>query len=426
MFPKFINIRQHHPARPEILDIPAAVHETIEGCGADMSTLSGKTVGIAVGSRGIKNIYIIVRAAADEVKHAGGVPKVFAAMGSHGGGTPEGQREVLAALGVTEESTGCEIITGVDSVYYGMGENGTEVYANPIALGFDRVILINRIKMHTDFEDITESGIYKLMAVGLGNPKGAGIIHACSHTVGYGAAIRNAGRVILDRLPVIFALAITENWKHETDSIEAILPENLLETEKRILKEVKAGAIALPLKVFDVLIIEQAGKQFSGTTIDTKVVGRIRIAGEREPEFPKIKNIAVLDFTKESHGNAMGLGIADIISRRAYDNINIADTSLTGVTSTCLDQAKIPCVAPDDKTAIETCFRASGITEPENAEMVLIRNTSELEYMAVSMAAYERLSDRDDIEALGEPYELEFSEDGALTDKLPVHDIFIK
>lgn len=418
MFPKFINIRQHHKARPEIKDIPQAVRDTVNKCGADMSGLSGKTVGIAVGSRGIKNIDIIVKSTVDEVRHAGGTPVVFAAMGSHGGGTADGQREVLAALGVTEESIGCKIRTGIESVYYGIGANGNEVFANPIALEFDKIILINRIKMHTDFEDVTESGIYKLMAVGLGNPKGAGIIHACSHTVGYGEAIRNAGNVILNKLPVLFALAVTENWKHETDSIEAILPENLLETEKRILKEVKAGAIALPLRVFDILIIEQAGKQFSGTTVDTKVVGRIRIAGEKEPEFPKIKNIAVLDFTKESHGNAMGLGIVDIISRRAYDNINITDTSLTGVTSTCLDQAKIPCVAPDDRTAIETCFRACGITEPESAEIMLIRNTSELEYMAVSMNAYEKLKENDDIEAIGAFYELEFDINGRMIDPL--------
>ena len=418
MFPKFINICQHHKARPEIKDIPQAVRDTVNKCGADMSGLSGKTVGIAVGSRGIKNIDIIVKSTVDEVRHAGGIPIVFAAMGSHGGGTAKGQREVLEALGVTEESVGCEIRTGTDSVYYGTGANGTEVFANPIALEFDKIILINRIKMHTDFEDVTESGIYKLMAVGLGNPKGAGIIHACSHTVGYGEAIRNAGNVILSKLPVLFALAVTENWKHETDSIEAILPENLLETEKRILKEVKARAIALPLKAFDILIIEQAGKQFSGTTVDTKVVGRIRIAGEKEPEFPKIKNIAVLDFTKESHGNAMGLGIVDIISRRAYDNINITDTSLTGVTSTCLDQAKIPCVAPDDRTAIETCFRACGITEPENSEIMLIRNTSELEYMAVSMAAYKKLKENDDIEAIGAFYELEFDINGRMIDPL--------
>ena len=253
MFPKFINIRQHHKARPEIKDIPQAVRDAVNKCGADMSGLSGNTVGIAVGSRGIKNIDIIVKSIVDEVRHAGGIPVVFAAMGSHGGGTAKGQREVLEALGVTEESVGCEIRTGTDSVYYGIGANGTEVFANPIALEFDKIILINRIKMHTDFEDVTESGIYKLMAVGLGNPKGAGIIHACSHTVGYGEAIRNAGNVILNKLPVLFALAVTENWKHETDSIEAILPENLLETEKRILKEVKAGAIALPLKAFDIL-----------------------------------------------------------------------------------------------------------------------------------------------------------------------------
>ncbi|MDD5923093.1 MAG: DUF362 domain-containing protein [Eubacteriales bacterium] len=417
MFPKFIMIRQEHPSE-KLTNVSEAIRVTMkENVGETiLSDLREKRVGIAVGSRGITNLPDIVRTLVQIVRDYGGEPIVFAAMGSHGDGQAKGQREVLASLGITEDAVGATIETCAESVSYGFTEDGMEVYGNSLALQYDRIILMNRIKEHTDFEDITESGIFKLMAIGIGNPKGARIVHSHAISEGYGPVIRNAGALILKKLPVSFALAVTENWKHETDSVEAILPENLLEAEMRILAGVKKRAIRLPVDQFDSLIVEEAGKQFSGTCIDTKVVGRIMIRGQKEPESPKIKTIAVLDVTEETHGNTMGLGIADVITRRLFDKINIHATGLTGMTSSCLLQAKIPCVVPTDQDAIDAAFTACGTLNFEDVDSVLIRNTSSLEYLCVSEHLFEKLKRENrferDLRVCGEPFPLSFDDAG--------------
>ncbi|MCD8036594.1 MAG: nickel-dependent lactate racemase, partial [Clostridiales bacterium] len=403
MFPKFVMIKQNYKAE-KLDDLGAEIRNTIAKSGYDMKELDGKTVGIAVGSRGISNISTIVREIVSTVKEAGGKPIVFAAMGSHGNGTAEGQREMLASLGVTEENIGTDIRTCADGVYYGTTDNGLDVYGNPLAMEFDKVILVNRIKPHTDFEDITESGIFKLMAIGIGNPKGADAVHFNALTLGYGEAIRSAGGLILKKLPVAFAIAITENWKHETNSLTAILPENLLEMESKILAQIKEGMVRLPADKFDTLIVNEAGKDISGTCVDTKVVGRIMIAGQAEPEKPKIRTIAVLDFTDASHGNSMGLGVVDVITRRVFDKINIDATSLTGITSKCLLQAKIPCVAKNDSEAIAAAFMGSGVKD--NIKAAIIKNTNALEYVAVSEALYEEIKDKKPLRKLESPLSL--------------------
>ena len=418
-FPRFIKIRQVKPAE-HIEDIEAAVRaavkKLVDAGKLDLQCFAGKTTGIAVGSRGIANLPVIVRTMVKIVKEAGGTPVIFAAMGSHGDGMAEGQREVLASLGITEEAIGAGIRTCADSVEYGVGENGTVIYGNPLALEFDEIILFNRIKEHTDFEDITESGIYKLMAIGIGNPAGARIIHtgAICHGRGYGPCIREAGNVMLKKLPVAFALAVTENWKHQTDYVEAIDPKELLEAESRILAASKKAAGRLPVEELDSLIVQECGKQYSGTTIDTKVVGRIMIQGQKEPESPRIRTIAVLDVTEETHGNTMGLGIADVITRRLFDKINIHATGLTGFTSSCVLQAKIPCVVPDDRTAMDVAFTVAGREPMEETDAIYIHDTTALEYMYVSEHLWNQIRDREDIETLGTLQELSFDEEGAL------------
>lgn len=414
MFPKFVMIKQNYEAK-RIDDIEKELRKTVSASGYDMSELKNKTVGIAVGSRGISNIAEIVSALVQQTKESGATPVIFAAMGSHGGGTAEGQREVLKSLGINEESISAEIRTCAESVLYGTAENGMKVYGNPLALEFDKIILVNRIKPHTDFEDITESGIYKLMAIGIGNPGGADNTHANALKMGYGSAIRSAGELILKKLPVAFAVAITENWKHETETLTAILPEKLLEKEIEILSEVKRNTVRLPLDKLDTLIIQEAGKDISGTCVDTKVVGRIMIAGQSEPEKPKIRTVAVLDFTDASHGNSMGLGVVDIITRRVFDKIDINATSLTGITSKCLLQAKIPCVASNDKEAVKAAFVSSGVSDNAGIKAVIIKNTNALEYMAVSEAAYNEIMDNKNIEKIGDYFELCFDDDGIMT-----------
>lgn len=283
MLTKFVMIKQNYPAE-KINDTEEAVRDAINVYKTKLSMLKDKKVGIAVGSRGINKIDQVVRAIVRIVKENGGSPVIFNAMGSHGGGTPEGQREVLESIGITESNVEAPIKTCAESTFLGITENDIDVYCNKLALKFDYVILVNRIKPHTDFEDVTESGLFKLMAIGLGNPEGASIIHSNALRMGYGPAIREAGSLMLKKLPVFLALAVTENWKHELNYVEATLPENLLEFEKRILAKVKKELVHLPSDDIDSLIIRDAGKNISGTCVDTKVVGRIMIAGQKEPE----------------------------------------------------------------------------------------------------------------------------------------------
>lgn len=413
MFPRFVMIKQNYQA-DKIADIPEAVIKAVREIEYDLDSLKGQTVGIAVGSRGISNLGTIVKTVVDLVKEHQGRPIIFAAMGSHGASTPSGQEEILHSLSITAESMGAEIIWTTESVLYGKAKNGMEVYGAKTALDFDKMIIINRIKGHTDFEDITESGLCKLLAIGIGNHQGATSIHANALRLGYGPAIREAAALMLEKLPVIFGIAITENWKQETNGIQGVLPEKLLKTEMALLEKVKNSSIKLPLADLDTLIIQEAGKNISGTCVDTKVVGRIMIPGQAEPAAPKIKTVAVLDFTEASHGNAMGLGVVDIITKRAFAKIDIEATSITGMTSTCLLQAKIPCVAPNDLKAIEVSFTSTGIEETESLRAIYIKNTSSLEYMAVSEKVFDAIKDKANIEKISEPFELTFDEAGNL------------
>ena len=406
---RWYSMEQHRPCN-RLDDVEKAVREAV----AQLSPLpkwENQTVGIAVGSRGISNLPNIIHTLVQLVKEGGGTPVLFAAMGSHGCGTAQGQREVLASLGITEESMEAEIRTCAETVSFGRASSGVEVFGNPLALEFDQVILCNRVKMHTDFSDVTESGLLKLMAIGIGNPTGAAQVHRIALQKGYGAAIREAAEVHMAKLPIAFGVAIAENWKHETETIRAFLPGNLLAGEKQLLSEVKAKAVKLPVDELDTLLIWEAGKNISGTCVDTKVIGRLGMAGQPDPPTPNIKTIAALRFTEVSHGNAMGMGVVDLITRKFFDQIRLEDTGLTGMTSNCLLQAKIPCVAPTDQLAIETAIRASGVEKEEDAKAAFIENTNALARIAVSEPVYEAMKGREDITCLGGPFTLTF--DGA-------------
>ena len=417
MSPEYIMIRQKYPCS-RIDDIEKAVNDAVSSLKIDMSEVAGSTIGIAVGSRGIANIAIIVKSIVGIISLMGGTPVIFAAMGSHGNGTAEGQREILEALGITEEYTGAKIMTCGDSVFYGNAENGQEVYGNPLALTFDKVILINRIKMHTDFEDITESGLCKLMAIGIGNHIGAQHVHDYAFEFGYGITIRAAAKLMMKKLNILFGLAVTENWKSETDHIEAVRPDNIIEREVMLLQQVKEKSIHLPADIFDTLIIEEAGKNISGTNIDTKIIGRIKVPGQREPQFPAIRTIALLNLRNESHGNALGIGLADVITQRLFEKIDFEETMLNGITSNCLAQGTIPCVAPNDKVAINTAYRASMCFDESKLKGMYIKNTSSLEYLAVTKRLYEELKVIEMIEAVSDLFRLEFDEKGGLINKI--------
>ena len=415
--PKFILIKQNNEAAPAVPDKAAAARNALEALGLTEDRFSGKTVGITGGSRGIDGIEIVLREVCSFVKEKGGTPVVFAAMGSHGGGTAEGQREVLASLSITEETVGAEIKTCGDSKYYGETGSGYPVYGNILADTFDELVVVNRIKMHTDFEGDTESGLLKMLAIGVGNPMGCDNVHNLALQHGYAPVLQDVGGFLLKRLNVAFGLAVTENWQHKMDSIEAIMPEDVLEAEKRILARVKAGSVKLPVKAADALIIDMIGKDISGTGMDTKVVGRIRVFGQPEPEYPKIGRIAVLGLTEGSHGNAIGIGLADYTTKAVFDSIDIPATSLNAVSSNCPEQGCLPCIVADDYEAVRAAVGTTGLEDPTRAKAVFIQDTNHLEYIAVSEALYEDLKENPEIEAVSDFFELEFGEGGILKNR---------
>lgn len=415
MLPRMMVVRQNFPSNNAIEDVDAAFGDSLDRIHFDATIFKGKKVGIAVGSRGISHESEAVAYIVRLIRKNGGSPEVFAAMGSHGDGTAEGQREVLDALGINEKKLKCPVMTGADWCKYGKTVSGIPVYGSKLPFRYDAIVLINRVKMHTDFEDVIESGIFKLMAIGIGNPKGCNNVHQNAVRYGFARTIYETAMVMLEKLPVVLGFMLTENWKHELDRVVAVIPENFYETEIELLSKVKAQAVRLPVAEADALIVGEIGKNISGTGMDTKVVGRIRVLGQQEPKEPKFRRIAVMNITEGSHGNAIGIGLADYAPMRLYKEINIEATSLNGWSSLCPEQSMLPCFISTDYDTILQSVSSVGAENTENTHIVYIENTNKLEYIAVSEALYmDELRFNKKIEKITEPFELKFDENGRL------------
>jgi len=352
------------------------------------------------------------------VREAGGEPEIFAAMGCHGEARAEGQREMLSSLGIDEESVGAPVRTCAQSTQYGETETGIPVYGNTLPLEYQSIVLVNRIKMHTDFEDFTESGLLKLLAIGVGNPDGCKNVHSYALRYGYGNVIRATAAVMLKKLPVAVGFMLTENWKHELDHIEAVFPEHFVERETALLKAVKDQSIKLPVESADALLIGEIGKDISGTGMDTKVVGRIGIIGQKEPETPAIKRIVVLDISEASHGNAIGIGLADLSTAQVHDKINFRATAINACSSMSPEQGRLPCFLDNDLDAVHAAVETFGLKDPSQAHVLYIQDTNSLEYLAVSEALYrDVLSKNPHIEKISDPFDLEFDNNGKLLNR---------
>lgn len=416
-FPKMYQIYNHDYSRENISNIETEFDREYEKAALDLGRIKGKKIGIAVGSRGIDKICSIVSLTVEKIKEAGGRPYVFGAMGSHGNGTAEGQREVLASLGITEENIGAPILCSGDTEEWGSTkEHGFPVYGNVLCREFDVVVLINRVKMHTDFEDVTESGVLKMMAIGIGNPRGCQNVHSLALKYGYGTVIRETAEFMSARLNVLFGVMITENAVHELSGIYLRKPEDFVETEKQLLAKVKKERMKLPAEKIDVLIVDEMGKNISGSGMDTKVIGRVFVTGQSEPKVPRVTRIVVLHLTEESHGNAIGIGLADFSTKEVLDQIDFAATAKNAVASMAPAQGKIPCIEANDREAIEAALATAALDEPGKARVIRIKNTNNIEKLWVSEALYEELKDNPDIELIQEGQELQFDENGHLED----------
>jgi hypothetical protein len=411
-YPEMTRIRQ-------VLDVPRVenIEETID---RELDSLGGMRfqrgarIAITAGSRGIANIGRILLRLVQKIREAGGEPFLVPTMGSHGGGTAEGQIEVLRSLGITEESTGAPILSSMEVVEIGRSRYGFPVMVDKHAAGADGIVVVNRIKPHTEFEGPIESGLMKMMAIGMGKHKGCFEVHRQTVQFGYREVIPEIGSVILAKLPILFGLGIVENVYDETALIRAVPAPKILETEKELLTLAKRIMARLPFDRIDVLVVDEMGKNVSGTGMDTNVIGRIMFIGEREPEKPKITRIVVLDLTEATHGNGVGVGLADYTTRRLVDKIDLSVMATNAVTAMTPEKGRIPLAMATDQEAVNAAFQTIGAVQPGEARVVHIRNTLELGEMEISGALVKEAQDRAEIQVVRETGPLCFDGSGNL------------
>lgn len=409
--PDMVKIRQIFPA-PVLENIESAVTSQVLQEGIRKRIKPGARIAVAVGSRGIANIGRIVKALVDNLKQLGAYPIIVPAMGSHGGATAEGQREVLASYNITEETMGVPIESSMEVVQIASLDDGYPVYLDKIAYNSDAIIPVNRVKPHTDFKGTHESGLLKMLAIGLGKHKGATKIH----TQGFSQFFRlipAIGQTIIKNTPVIFGLAILENAYDQTAKVVAVKAEEIYEEELKLTAEAKSLLPKFLMSSIDVLIVNEIGKDVSGSGMDPNIIGR-NVSNEPGFAAPPIKKIVVLGMTEKTHGNATGIGLADVTTLSVVNQIDFDSTYANTITSTELTGAKIPLFTNNDKEAIAVAVKTSNRVEPPNVKIVRINNTLEMSEIEVSTTLIPELSGRNDIEILSGPYPLRFDQNGRL------------
>ena len=410
--PLFYRIRQRFP-RPRVGNLAGAVRDALEGLLASVSVAPGAEIGITVGSRGISGIATITRAAVDVLKERGAEPFLIPAMGSHGGASAEGQRRLIAHYGVSEEAMGCPVRAEMETRSLGRTAAGIEARIAETAWQSDGILLMNRIKPHTDYKGPIESGLTKICAIGLGKYDGAREIHRHLFTVGLGDAIRSVTEKLLASGRILGGIGILENAYHETARVIGVPARELFETEERLLAEARRLMGHLPLSEIDVLVCDRLGKNISGSGLDTNIIGRSAYGythGQPWCEgMPAILRIAVMEVSDESDGNALGMGMVDFVPERFMQRVDLAVTRLNALTSGCPTAVKIPVVLADDREVIQTAIRTAPL-RPEGPWVVYVRDTLALEHVLVSEACRPLVEARPGIEIESGPAPLEFDD----------------
>jgi hypothetical protein len=345
----------------------------------------GGRVAVAVGSRGIRNLSVIVKTVLECIEASGGLPFIVPAMGSHGGGTEEGQRKVLAGYGITEEAMGVPVASGMDVIHLGKTHGGVDVFFDKVAFEADLIVPINRIKPHTDFVADVQSGLCKMLVVGIGNHIGCSAVHEEDFDV-FGDIILDAANVIIGKTNVGFGVAVVENAYDETALIEAVPSEILVKREKELLKVACANMPALLIPDIDVLIVQEIGKNISGAGFDPNILGKSYNLKEFACPVPTIGRMVLLDISEKSQGNALGMGVFDVITQRVFDKLDLTSIYANAIASRCIEDARIPLIAKDDEMAQRIAVKVARGADIENLKIVKIKNTLELETIEVSEA----------------------------------------
>lgn len=397
--------------RPIIENLEDAFLDNIESRGVLDAVKPGMEIAVAVGSRGISNQPLFVKLLVDMLKKRGGKPFLVPSMGSHGGATGDGQRKMLERMGLGEEAVGAPIRSSMETVQIGVADNGLPVHIDRNAHEADGIVIINRIKPHVAFRGSFESGIMKMIAIGLGKQKGADICHE----LGFGRMAENIpafARVTIEKENILFAIGLLENAYHETCRISVLRKKEIEIEEPKLQEEAKQLSPKLHFNEIDVVIIDEIGKDISGTGFDTNVVGRYHTpycAGG-----PDVTRLVILNVTDKSHGNANGLGIADFTTRRVFDKFSFENTYPNSLTSTVPLSVKIPMVLDSDILAVQAAIKTSNILDKQKIRLVRIKNTNELGKIEVSECLLEKVRQNPYLSIESDPYELTFDDKGNL------------
>lgn len=410
VIPRMVTVKQAFE-RPVISDVISEFESRLAAKNVIAKFKPGQKIAVAVGSRGISNLPALVKVLVAEIKQAGAEPFIVPAMGSHGGATAEGQRNMLIGLGYTEEYIGAPIRATMDTVQVGTSANGFPVFFDKNAFEADGTVFMNRIKPHVAFRGRYESGLMKFITIGLGKQKGAGICHE----LGFGKMAENIpamAKVSLAKANILFAVGLVENAYHETCMIEVLNNNEIEQKEPALQAESKRLSPKLYFDKFDALIIDEIGKDISGTGFDTNVVGRYHTPFCTGG--PEITRIAVLDITNVSHGNANGLGIVDFTTKRAFDKFDFENTYPNSLTSTVPASVKIPMVLKSDKQAFQACIRTCNRLDKDNVTIVRIKNTIALDQIEISENLLPFVRENKRLEVVGNPCSLPFNSRGDL------------
>ena len=410
--PKMFRVKQKFPRqRIAVEEIPGIIEHLLSAEKFASKVKPGMRIAITAGSRGVANVALTTKCIADFVKSRGASPFIVPSMGSHGGATAEGQREILEGYGITEEYVGCPIISSMEVKNIGLAEDGREVFIDKHAAEADGIIIGCRIKPHTAFRGPYESGIMKMMAIGLGKQYGAQVCHEA----GFKNMAKNVpmfGKAIIQNAPILFAVPTIENAYDETSKITAVNADEIAEKEPELLKEAFANMPRILVDSCDVLVVDQIGKNFSGDGMDPNITGTF--CTPYATGGIDAQRVCVLDLSPETHGNGIGLGYSSATTKRVFDKLDLAAMYPNAITCTVLGGVRIPIVMESDREAIQVCVQTCNEIDKENPRIVRIPNSLHIDHIMLSEAYYEEIKGNPDIEIESEPAYLPFDEDGNL------------
>ncbi len=410
--PRMSPIRQKFSAR-EVGDVAAEIKRLFAGEAKTKQIKKGARIAVAAGSRGIHSIDKIIHAVIQELKARGAQPFIVPAMGSHGGATAEGQKKVLSGYGIDEKTMGVPVVSSMEVEQIGKLPNGTPVYLDREALKSDGIVVVNRVKPHTAFKAEYESGLIKMLAIGLAKHKGATFFHSCGFDM-FGELLPQLGREVISHAPILFGVAVLENAYDRTARLEIVWRDNIVAREKELLAEAKSLMPKILIDNLDVLIVHEIGKEISGAGMDPNITGRSSSPHFHKADALKVQRIVVLNLTAASKGNATGIGIADFTTKKLIDSMDLDYTYINAITSGATASARIPMYMPTDREAIQLALKTCARVQHPHSRILWVKNTLSLENLYASEALLPEIQKNPNLQITGDPQAIGFDGGGNL------------